>query len=193
MVAKQRMVFLIKFKFCLVNNDLIYIGKLGKTIGLGGEFKFHLETDFAEQFKKGAVLYLEDSSSFTIESFHKIKSSIKFVEINSVDLATKYVNKLIYTTKEDTRKNCTLKKGQYFWFDLIGLDIIENGVLLGKVVDINRYTNTDYFEVKTSDELVSKGCAKSFLIPYLDNFIQKVELSEQKIFSIGGYDILVNS
>lgn len=33
----------------------IYIGKLGKTVGLDGSLKIYIESDFPEQFKKGAV------------------------------------------------------------------------------------------------------------------------------------------
>lgn len=193
MVAKQKMVFHIKYKFCLVNSDLIYIGKLGRTLGLGGEFKFHLETDFIEQFQKGVVLYFENLTPLTIETFHKQKSSIKFCEINSIDEATKFVNKQIYTTKEDTRKNCKLKKGEYFWFDLIGLEVYEGDRLLGVVQDINRYTNTDYFEILTDKALVEQKHPKIFLIPYLDKFIHSVYLDEKKIMCVGGYDILLNS
>ena len=32
--------------------DKIYIAKLGKTVGLKGQQKLHIDSDFPEQFKK---------------------------------------------------------------------------------------------------------------------------------------------
>ena len=58
-------------------------------------------------------------------------------------------NKTIYTTKEETRKNCKLKKGEFFYFDIIGCEIYENNQRLGEVKDIDTVGANHLFLIKT--------------------------------------------
>jgi len=176
-----------------MSSDFIYIGKLGKTIGLSGEQKIHHETDFPEQFKKGNLFFLDKKTPLTVETFNIHKSSIKFLEINSIEEATKLINKELFTTMDDSRKYCKLNKGQYFWFDLLGLEVIENGQILGIVKDITRYTNTNYFEIDTNNELISTGLPKTFLIPYIENYIEQIDIQNKKLLTKNSFDILANS
>lgn len=176
-----------------MKNDLVYLGKLGRAVGLRGEMRIILETDFLEQFKKGTFLYLADSSVLTIESIELNKNHIKFLNIDSPEIASKYTNKEIFSTYEETRKNCKLKEGQFFWFDLIGLNVMEDDLLLGITRDISRFTGSDYFEIETSEELCAQGMPKSFLIPYIPNFIKNVDLNDKKINVQNSLDILKNS
>ena len=176
-----------------MKNDLVYLGKLGRAVGLKGEMRIILETDFLEQFKKGTFLYLADSSVLAIESIDLNKNHIKLLDIDSPENASKYTNKEIFSTHEDTRKNCKLKEGQFFWFDLIGLHVLENDLLLGIVRDVSRFPGSDYFEIETNQELCAQGMPKSFLIPYIPNFIKNVNLDENKINVQNSLDILKNS
>lgn len=176
-----------------MNNNLVYLGKLGKAVGLKGELKIYLETDFAEQFTKNSTLFLQNNRELTIENISISKQTVKFAGIETPEDATKLTNKEIFSTFEETRKNCKLEKNQYFWFDLIGLAIVENGEILGVVKDISRFTNTDYFEIATSEELTAKGFSKTFLVPYLPNFITEVDLQNKTISANGAFDILENS
>lgn len=176
-----------------MNNNLVYLGKLGKAVGLKGELKIYLETDFAEQFTKNSTLFLQNNRELTIENISISKQTVKFAGIQTPEDATKLTNKEIFSTFEETRKNCKLDKNQYFWFDLIGLQIIENGEILGVVKDILRFTNTDYFEITTAEQFVSKSFSKSFLLPYLPNFVSEVDLQNKTISANGAFDILENS
>lgn len=195
MGVKQKMEILTKFKSCLVNNnDFVYLGRFGKTVGLKGEIKVHLDTDFLEQFIKNYPLYIGDKKDkLLLESFHLQKSTMRFIGYESIESVQAFTNKELYVTTEQTKQQCTLKEGEYFWFDLIGLKIIDGEVLLGDVIDVHRFAHTDYFEVQTSQELIAKGLPKMFMIPYLPNFIKSVHLDSKEIFCIGGMDILENS
>ena len=176
-----------------MNNNLVYLGKLGKAIGLKGELKIYLETDFAEQFKKNSIIFLQNNNELCIENISIPKQTVKFIGIDTPEDATKLTNKEIFSTYEDTRKNCKLEKNQYFWFDLIGLEIVENNQTLGAVKDIARFTNTDYLEITTSQQLLDSGFAKSFLIPYLPNFVCDVNIEKKIVNTKGAFDILENS
>ncbi|WP_457564311.1 PRC-barrel domain-containing protein, partial [Caminibacter sp.] len=75
------------------------------------------------------------------------------------------------------------------WFDIIGCDIYEEGELLGKVKDIQRLPSADYLLVQTSEEL-AKELPKSFLLPYQDQFIEKVDIEQKRIDAKGAKAIL---
>ena len=72
---------------------------------------------------------------------------------------------------------CKLDSDEFFWFDIVGLDIIDNGVLLGVVEDIERIGHIDYLIVRTNMNKFNKP--KSFMIPYIDRYITNVDLDKK--------------
>ncbi len=165
------------------------VAQLGKTVGLKGELKLNLHTDFPEQFKKGRILST-DRGDLEIENYNPKRGLIKLKDINNPEDAQKLVNTKIYSSKEETREYCNLKEGEYFWFDLIGSKVVENEELLGEVKDIQRLPQADYLLVETSKELQEKGFAKSFLIPYIPQFIESVDTENRIITTKNSKDIL---
>ena len=151
------------------------------------------------------------------------KYFIEFEGITSADSAKQLVNAKIYATKTQSREHCKLKKDEYFYFDIIGLDIIEEGENLGIVRDIERIGNVDYFIVEVADNLASNIAAKStqhkldkskniakstnlttksakkqkkpktFLVPYIDRFVLEVCLQTRRIFTKNAKSILERS
>jgi len=173
----------------------MYIAKIGKTVGLKGQLKLHIDTDFPEQFKKNSIFITNKKQTLTIESFNQNNKIVKFIGINSIEDAQKYINSQLISSQEDTIKNCILKEKQFFWFDLLECKIIENDILLGTIVDIHRYPIDDYFEIKTNIQLIQKNekLSKTFLLPYTDKYIQNVDISNKQINVINAKDILESS
>ena len=169
------------------------IGKIGKPIGLKGEAKFHLFTDFIEQIQKGLSLIDESNKSYTIEHFNAKKPSVKFEQISSIDAIKPLVNTPLYQSIEDTRQKCRLDKDEFFWFDIIGCSIIENGILLGKIQDIDRLGSVDFLLIETDKSLTDKKLPKSFLIPYQERYIKSVDMDKKEITTNHAFDILENS
>ncbi len=175
-------------------HDKIYIGKLGKAVGLDGSIKVYIESDFPQQFKKGANFTTNKGLSLVVTSYNANRDTIKFDTIATVDDAKKLTNQQLYTTIEDTRKACFLKENEFFWFDLMGCKILDdNSLLLGEVKDIQRLPSSDYFEVETTKELQEKGLPKTFLIPYIEMYVEKIDLSLKTIYTKACFDILENS
>ncbi len=168
------------------------VAKIGKTVGLDGKLKLHLSTDFPEQFKKGALFY-SLGETLEIESYEVASSTVKFKNFNNVDDAAKLTNRTISATLDSTRQDCKLGKDEFFWFDIVGLEVVEEGETLGAVESIERYGVTDYLSVKTDAKLVDKGLPKSFLIPYQDRFVLSVSLEDGKIYATYAKDILIES
>jgi len=165
------------------------VAKLGKAIGLYGEMKFHVKSDFPEQFQAGAI-FDSKRGELEIEMYNPERDLVKFKGVDSVEAAKKLTNVDLFTTEEKTRQDIKLDEGQYFWFDIVESSVYEGNLLLGKVTDIERLGVTDYLNLKTDADLVSKKMPNSFLIPYLDNFVLEVDTKAKIIKVQGGFDIL---
>lgn len=175
-------------------NNKIYVAKLGKAVGLKGHLRLFIDSDFPEQFKKNATFTTNRNLRLKVSEYNPNRELIKFENYDDVELAKKLTNQQLYVSIEDTKNNCNLEEGEYFWFDIIGCNIIEDGLLLGKVREIHRYPLDDYLEVITSKELVEKGLAKTFLIPYnKEIYIKNVDIDSKTIETIDCLAILENS
>ena len=165
----------------------IPIAKIGKTYGIKGWQKIHLLTDFPEQFKENTT-FESDKINLTIEKIDLKRKLVKFKGIDTPEDAKKLTNRLLYTTEEQTKENIKLKENEYFWFDILGCDVVENDTLLGKVTDIER-VDVDYLVVQTDKELVNKGFPKRFLIDF-KRHVKEVDVEQKKITTNGAIDIL---
>ena len=174
-------------------NELLEVAKIGKTIGLKGALKLHDKSDFPKQFKKGAKFYLSNGEILEILSFSSANSSVVFVGFDSIEKAQVLVNKTLYQSKENTKKSCKLNKDEFFYFDIMGLEICENSQILGVVSDIVETGANYLFEVTTSQNLIQNGLPKTFFVPYIDNFVEKICLDEGKIYTKNARAILENS
>lgn len=176
-----------------MNSDLLEVAVLGKSVGLKGFLKLHDKSDFPDQFKKNAKFFDKFGKEFVLKSFNRANSTALFEGYESIELAKALTNTILYSTKDATRQNCKLKKDEYFYFDIIGLEVFENGEFLGEVVDIEDGVSPYLLCVKTAQNLKDSGLAKEFFIPYLDNFVQKVQLDEKKILVKNAKAILQSS
>lgn len=170
--------------------DKIYVAKLGRTVGLNGQQKLIIDSDFPEQFKKNTKFITDKKQELTIETFNSKNNTVKFIGIDSIDDAKKLTNRELFASKEDTKKQCELNEKQYFWFDINNCKIIENGEILGIVKDIQRMPLGDYLEIKTSKELQEKKYSNIFLLPYIDEYIIKVNIEEKIIYVKKAKEIL---
>ncbi len=165
----------------------IPIAKIGKTHGIKGWQKLHIITDFPEQFKAGST-FLSDKTTLTIDKIDLKKNLVKFKGVDTPEEAQKLVNRKLYTTKEETKQNIKLKKNEYFWFDIIGCEVIENNQKLGKVIEIER-ADVDYLVIKTDESLANEDYPKRFLIDF-KRHVENVDIDNQVIFAKGAFEIL---
>ncbi|DAB29610.1 MAG TPA: 16S rRNA processing protein RimM [Sulfurimonas sp. UBA12504] len=172
------------------DNELLHIATIGKTVGLKGDLKFHIHCDFPEQFKSGASFLLQNQEKIILESVNHERGLIRIAGVTNPEDAKKFTNAHLFTTHEDTKKSCHLEDGQFFWFDIIGCSVYENDLLLGVVEEVERIAISDYLNIVTSEDLLKKDLAKSFLIPYQKPFIVKTDIDKKIIVVSGGLDIL---
>ena len=169
--------------------DNALIAQIGRTIGLWGDLKFHLHTDFPEQFKIGTT-YKSSRGDLTISAIDFKRGIVRFRGYESIDAAKKLTNTKLFANEEQTREMCDLKEGQHFWFDIIGCSIKEEGEVLGLVTDIQRMGQTDYLAIKTSKRLVEEGFTKNFLLPYIERYILNADIKEKIVYTQDAKGIL---
>jgi len=172
-----------------MSKDKFFIAQIGRTVGLWGDLKFHLHTDFPEQFKKGAT-FQSSRGDLTIADVNMKRGLVRFEGFENIDAAKKLTNVKLYSDEAQTKANCNLEKGQHFWFDIMGCDVLEGNEVLGKVTDIQRLADVDYLSIDTDKTLVEAGLPKNFLLPYIDRYIIEADIDSKTIHVKDGKDVL---
>ncbi len=172
-----------------MNNEQFFIAQVGRTVGLHGDLKLHLHTDFPEQFQEGTILD-SNRGKLEIASYNHVRGLVRFVGYASIESAKKLTNTKLYSTLAQTKEICTLNEGQYFWFDIIGASVYQDEECIGIIEDIDRMLDTDYLVVKTDPLLIEKGMAKDFLLPYIPRYILSVDTDAKRIMTQDAKDIL---
>lgn len=172
------------------NDRLLHIATLGRTVGLHGDMKLHLFTDFPEQFTPGETFYTKERAPLVFQRVNLERELVHLQDVDTPEAAKCYTNTKLYTTYNRTREVCKLEPGQYFWFDIVGSEVTENGTVLGKVLEIERIGAVDYLQIKTADAFVKQGLPQQFLVPYQPPFILAVDTNAGTIALKGALDIL---
>jgi len=153
---------------------MIYVMQIVNTHGIRGEVKALHYTDGEAFFKKVKTVYKEDGEAVKILSwkFHKGSVILKLDGIDEVNDAEKLKFVKLYAKKEDLPK---LPKGEYYFFELIGLTaILEGGEELGKVTDVIENNASNLLEITKED-------GEKVLIPNIPVFVSKIDIKEGKI------------
>lgn len=179
---------------CPNKNYDVLVAKCGRTVGLRGALKLIAYTDFSEIFNKKIRLFC-DGTLLTIDKFDANRMIIQFEEINNIDDAKLLNSRLLYMTREETRRYCHIESNEYFWFDIIGCKVFDDDNFIGDVTDITRIGNTDYLIIRINNNLIFELNLRinNFMIPYIDRYILDVDLKIKRINVIDSMGILENS
>lgn len=149
--------------------DYIYIGKIVNTHALKGELRILSDFEFKERvFKINNKLFVgESKEELEIESYRKHKNfdMIKFVGFDNINDVLKFKGKSVYFLKE----NLNLSDNEYLDSDIIGLEAFYNEKFIGKIEDIENRGKNKLFLINSK------------LIPYHNNFIDQIDLTNKKI------------
>ena len=155
------------------------IGKIIDSHGLDGTFKVFNTTDSPKKrYAKGNKVYLYNESTderleLTVERF-RLSGQIAFVKLEGIDnpeSAKEFKGFEIHTIKDRN----DLEVGYYFYEDLVGCAIIDqNNNELGKVSKVEEFPAQITLRVKRSN-------GKDFFVPFVKQFIKKVDIDAKKI------------
>jgi 16S rRNA processing protein RimM len=172
-----------------MSNNNALIAQIGRTIGLWGDLKFHLHTDFPEQFKIGNT-YKSNRGDLSIADINFTRGIVKFRGYESIDSAKKLTNTKLFANEKQTKENCDLKNGQHFWFDIIGCTVMQDDLVLGTVKDIQRMGDTDYLAINTDEKLLEEELPKNFLLPYIERYVINADVEAKMVYTKDAKDIL---
>ena len=148
-----------------------YIGDLVNTHGIKGEVRIISDSKFKEEiFVPGNKLYVGKSKEpLEIEKYrvHKMYDMIVFKDIYDINDVLIYKGEPVFINKDE------IQVDGYFDDDLIGLSVIYNDLCIGKIDSILKSKAHDIFSV-----IGEHKC----LIPYVSEFIEKIDLDLGKIF-----------
>jgi len=172
-----------------VKEERFFIAQIGKTHGLYGDLKFHLHTDFPEQFQVGYT-FQTSSGDLEIKEVNLKRGIISFRGYEGVDFAKKLTNTKIYATLKETKERCQLEEGEHFWFEIEGCSVVENETVLGKISEMQRLAEVNYMFIDTDEALIKEGYSSTFLVPYIERYLLKTNIEEKKVLVQDAKEIL---
>lgn len=156
----------------MLSNKLILIGEVVRTQGIKGKLKVRplADLDIFESLKgvflgKGeeTAVYYEVISS----QIHKGAVLLALDGIETMTRAEELVGNRIFAETDMLEE---LPEGEYYWLQIIGLDVFtEDGRRLGKVEEI--------FPTGSNDVYVVREGAKEYLIPAIAEVVKDVDVA----------------
>ena len=157
------------------DSEKIFIAKIQAHQGLNGWLKIYSYSESIEKFSKYKYFFVLNNKKYirldVEDSLINKSIKIKFKNFNSREDSNDYIGKDIYISEDQLDK---LKENQFYWNDLIGLNVyLDNEEKIGVVADM--------IETGSNDVLVIKG-DNEILIPYIfGESVKNVIIEENKI------------
>ena len=160
-----------------MKNKKVLLGKINGLFGVKGWVKVFSYTQPRHKIVEYKNWYLGDDQSHHIEveqgQAHKSGVIAKLKGIDDRDLAVTLVNQKIWVASDQLE---TLPEGEYYWFQLIGLKVVDSdNQPIGEVKDL--------IETGANDVLIVRADSKTeYLIPYLQGQVVKsIDLDEKRM------------
>lgn len=152
-------------------NEMIFIGKSTSTFGIKGELKVRSDFNYLDKaYKIGNVILINNiEHKISGVRYHKNHVLLKIDNLENINDVLDYVGYNIYIKRSDLN----LSSNEYLDSDLINSDVINDGINLGKVIDVIRGVNT---LIRVSGKVI-------FYIPYVDEYIINFDLENKKLYT----------
>lgn len=160
-----------------MNKEYYYIGTIIGPHALKGEVKIFSETDFKEErYQIGNTLYIEKNNqviAVKVKSHreHKGNDLVSFEGYSSINDIEQFNKCKIYVHESQLQE---LDEDEFYYHQLIGSVVKTADRVLGKVKDIVNYGASDIL-------IIEDDSKKEIMIPFIDEFIEEIDLEEQVI------------
>jgi 16S rRNA processing protein RimM len=153
----------------------ILIGKIRRPHGVDGEMMIDPYSESVDRFKPGnKVLIGEDHLPQVIRTRRAMDRAmlITFKDISDPDQAGLFRNKFMYILKDDLPE---LPDGEYYHFDLVGLNVFDTeDELLGVLTEVLETGANDVYVVKSEN-------GEEILLPAIESVIISVNLKDARM------------
>lgn len=154
--------------------EYVYVGRIITTHGIKGEIKIRSNFKYKDKvFVIGNTLYIgKNYEKHEILSYrtHKDYDMVTLSDLDDIDKVIPYKNSLVFISKDQLK----LSNNQYVNEDFIDVSVYFNNNYVGTVVSVNDMGNgNDVFVIKNNN--------KTIYIPKNDNFIDLIDLNNNKL------------
>ncbi|KFZ26112.1 MAG: Ribosome maturation factor RimM [Candidatus Izimaplasma bacterium HR2] len=166
--------------------EYVSIGKIVNTHGLKGNLKVKSFTDFKkDRYKLGNLLYIAFKGEYipvTVSMFKTVKNldHIAFKEYDDINMVEKYKGSHLMFNKEEVHN---LDTDEFYFNELIGLDVYTDDLSIGKCTDIREYPQGEILVIKRDNK-------KDALIPFRKEFVKEVDKELKRIYLINWEGLL---
>lgn len=151
----------------------IIIGRIGAPHGVRGDVRIVPLTDFPDRFDALQQVFLEDNRPLEVTAvkYHKQFVILKFKGIDTREDVDLLKGKLIKVQRCDVP---ALAEGEYYSFDIIGLEVYgKDNEFLGKVTEILKTGSNDVYVVENEKE--------QHLVPALKKVVTSIDIAAGKM------------
>lgn len=149
----------------------VKIGKIAKPHGVRGTLKVLPLTDDKTRYNKLKKVYIQTRHGIKEFDILAVRYQDKFVLLDLVGIETMteaegYIGNYLVIDKKD---RMPLHENTYYIEDLIGLDVYEKDVYLGKLTDVMQPGSNDVYSITLED-------GKELLLPAIKSVILEVNI-----------------
>jgi 16S rRNA processing protein RimM len=152
--------------------EYITVAQILAPWGTEGKLRVEVVTDFPHRLAPHSTVYVDRKPmAITSTSWQKGQAIVKLEGIDSADDAKRLRGKALEIHRRQLE---TLPEGQYYHFQLIGLEVwTSQGEFLGKVTGILSGSSNDNYVVSSE-----KG---EILVPTIEDVVKSIDLESGKI------------
>lgn len=156
--------------------EYLTLGKIIDTFSLDGSIKILSSTSNQDiRYKKGNKVFIKTADGLkevTVESYRRAGNFdiVRFKEITSIDEASLLKGNELQVVKDSN----DLKEGYYFYSDLKDCNVVSEGKILGKVIEVEEFPAQLTLRCKASS-------GKTFFVPFVKAFIKSVDIKSKEI------------
>ncbi|MDE6661145.1 MAG: ribosome maturation factor RimM [Anaeroplasmataceae bacterium] len=143
-------------------------GKIMTTHGIKGDLKIKVTSDF-DRFFKGSKLYIYHNEEYIpVEVLRASEFGkyllVTFKDLEDINLVSKYHLDEIYVSEDDRE---TLDEDEYYYSDLIGLEVYnQDNLYRGVVEEIKELPQCDYLYIAYNN--------MHYYVPFLNEFVSEI-------------------
>lgn len=147
------------------------IGRVAAPIGIRGEVKVEVLTEFPERFRRTGEVYIDEIPYRVVRSRrHGRQVILKLAGIETIEAAERLRGRLVEIPTEHA---VPLPPGRYYHYQIIGLSVVTtDGRQLGQIVQI--------LSTGANDVYIVRQDRREILIPAIGAVVKRVDL-EKKI------------
>ena len=154
--------------------EYICIGTIVNTHGIKGELRILSKFNYKDKaFKSENNIYIGENYKLEIINSsrkHKMFDMITLKNYNNINQVLAFVGEKVYIEK----KTLNLEKNEHLDEEIIGLNILENNKIIGKVTDIYEVGKNN----KVLETIIDN---KKVLIPYNKEFVKNINIGNKTI------------